>query len=146
MAHRPLDATDRHLLTLLHANAREPAASLARKLGLSRSTVQGRIERLERSGVIAGYGVHVRDDGDTTAIRAYVAIAVKPKFAEPVVRALRRLPEIRSLSAVSGEFDLVARLAAATPARLDALLDEIGAIDGIERTTTSVVLSTHFER
>lgn len=146
MAKRPLDVTDRRLLALLQANAREPAAALARKLGLSRSTVQSRIGRLERSGVIAGYGVRVRDDGSSAGLHAYVAIAVKPKFAEPVVRALRRLPEIKSLSAVSGEFDLLARLTADTPARLDALLDEIGAIDGIERTTTSVVLSAHFER
>lgn len=146
MANRPLDTIDRRLLALLQANAREPAASLARKLGLSRSTVQGRIERLERSGVIAGYGVRVRDDGAAAAIRAYVTIAVKPKYAGSVVRALRRLPEIVSLSAVSGEFDLMARLVAETPARLDVLLDEIGAIDGIERTTTSVELSVHFER
>jgi DNA-binding Lrp family transcriptional regulator len=146
MANRPPDVTDRRLLALLQANAREPAASLARKLGLSRSTVQSRIERLERSGVIAGYGVRVRDEGDPTALRAYVAIAVKPKFAEQVVRALRKLPEIESLSAVSGDFDLMARLVAETAPRLDALLDEIGAIDGIERTTTSVVLSVHFER
>lgn len=146
MAHRPLDPTDRRLLALLQANAREPAASLARKLGLSRSTVQGRIERLERSGVIAGYGVRVRSDDDDTGIRAFVGIAVKAKFGDAVVRALRKLPEIRSLSAVSGEFDLVARLSAESPARLDALLDEIGAIDGIERTTTSVELSVHFER
>lgn len=145
MANRQLDATDRRLLALLQANAREPAASLARKLGLSRTTVQSRIARLERSGAIVGYGVRVRDD-DGAAIRAYVAIAVRPKLAEQVVRALRRLPEIKSLSAVSGEFDLMARLAAETPARLDALLDEIGRIDGIERTTTSVVLSSHFER
>lgn len=146
MANRQPDATDRRLLALLQANAREPAASLARKLGLSRTTVQSRIERLEKSGAIVGYGVRVRDDENGAAIRAYVAIAVKPKLAEQVVRALRRLPEIKTLAAVSGEFDLVARLAAETPARLDALLDEIGGIDGIERTTTSVVLSVHFER
>lgn len=146
MAKRQLDATDRRLLNLLQANAREPAAALARKLGMSRSTVQSRLERLERSGVIAGYGVRLREDDGSVGLQAFVAIAVKPKFAEPVVRALRRLPEIKSLSAVSGEFDLMARLMAETPARLDSLLNEIGAIEGIERTTTSVVLSMHFER
>ena len=55
----PLDATDRHLLSLLQANAREPAALLARKLGVARTTVVARIARLERDGVIAGYGVRV---------------------------------------------------------------------------------------
>ena len=54
---RQLDRIGRELLSLLKANAREPVASLARKLGLSRSAVQERIGRLEREGIIAGYTV-----------------------------------------------------------------------------------------
>jgi DNA-binding Lrp family transcriptional regulator len=146
MANRPLDPPDRRLLALLQANAREPAASLARKLGLSRSAVQARIARLERDGVIKGYSARLASDLDGSGIKAHVAIAVTPKLAERVVRALRGMPEIKSLSAVSGDYDLIAVLAAETPARLDALLDEIGGLDGIERTTTSLMLNKHFER
>lgn len=49
------DETDQNLLTLLRENARRPVADLARRLGLARTTVQARIERLESSGVISGY-------------------------------------------------------------------------------------------
>ena len=52
-----LDQTDRQLLALLRTDAREPVASLARKLELARSTVQERIARLERTGVVAGYTI-----------------------------------------------------------------------------------------
>jgi len=146
MADRPLDPADRRLLALLQANAREPAASLARKLGLSRSAIQARIARLERDGVIKGYTARLASDADGSGIRAHVAMAVTPKSAERVVRALRGMPEVKSLSAVSGDYDLLAILAAETPARLDALLDEIGGLDGVERTTTSLMLNKHFER
>src|SRR4051794_5478855 len=56
------DATDRRLLALLQANARESTATLARKLGIARTTVQERIARLQRNGTIAGYSVVLRRD------------------------------------------------------------------------------------
>ena len=54
-----MDAKDRSLIALLRANARESTASLARKLGVARSTVQERLTRLEKDGTIAGYTVRV---------------------------------------------------------------------------------------
>jgi DNA-binding Lrp family transcriptional regulator len=57
-----LDPTDRRLLALLQADAREPVSSLARKLDLARSTVQERIARLERTHVIAGYTIRTGED------------------------------------------------------------------------------------
>ena len=58
-----LDDIDRQLLSLLQTNAREGTALLARKLGLARTTVVARIARLERSGVVAGYGVRLGAHG-----------------------------------------------------------------------------------
>ena len=63
-----------------------------------------------------------------------------------MVRELAALPELRQLSSVSGEFDYVALLRAETPARLDDLLDRIGEIAGVARTTTSVVLARRIDR
>ena len=59
---RVIDTIDRRLLALLQANARESAATLGRKLGIARTTVQERILRLQRAGVIAGYSVVLRQD------------------------------------------------------------------------------------
>src|SRR5215469_2341654 len=100
--------TDSKLVALLRANAREPAASLARKLGLARSTVQERISRLEREGVIKGYTVRLSEEADTRKLRAVVMIAADPKHAERAGAELRRIPEVRSLSAVSGAYDMMA--------------------------------------
>ena len=57
-----LTPADQQLLSLLRENARAPTAELARRLGLSRTTVQSRIERLERQGVITGYTVRVSEE------------------------------------------------------------------------------------
>jgi DNA-binding Lrp family transcriptional regulator len=141
-----LDDLDRRLIALLQADARTSAADLARRLGVARTTVLARITRLERQGVIVGYTVRLAALEDERGVEAYVGIATEPKSARDVTLRLAALPELRQLCSVSGEFDYLALLHAETPARLDVLLDEIGAIDGVRRTTTSVVLARRIDR
>ena len=137
---------DSKLIDLLRANAREPTASLARKLGLARSTVQERIARLERDGTIKGYTVRVADDVEANRLRAVVMISTDPKQADRVSVELKKMPEVRSLAAVSGSYDLVAQVETDTPARIDVLLDRIGRAPGVARTVSSIILSEKFAR
>lgn len=141
-----LDATDNALLALLRENARTPTAELARRLHLSRTTVQSRIERLERQGVVAGYGVVVADAVEAQLVRAHVLVTLAPRQSGAIEQALRKIPEVRVLHSVSGPFDLIAIVAAASIGELDALIDRIGAIDGVERTTSAIVLATRIDR
>lgn len=142
----PTDATDDALLGLLRENARASTAELARRLGLSRTTVQSRIERLERRGVIAGYTVTVPDALEAGLVRAHVLITLAPRASGPIESALRKIPQVRVLHSVSGPFDLIAIVAAASIGELDALIDRIGQLDGVERTTSAIVLSTRIAR
>ena len=137
---------DAKLIALLKANAREPTASLARKLGLARSTVQERMARLERERVIKGYTVRLSDEADARRLRAIVMITADPKQGERVALELKRMPEVRALSAVSGAFDMVATVEADTPAKMDAALDRIGRAHGVARTVSSIILSEKFSR
>jgi DNA-binding Lrp family transcriptional regulator len=141
-----LDDLDRRLLALLQADARSPTADLARRLGVARTTVLARITRLERQGVVVGYTVRLGQDKGGHFVEAFVGITTSPKSARDVTSRLGAIPELRQLFSVSGEFDYIALLRAETPARLDSLLDEIGAIDGVTRTTTSVVLARRVDR
>ncbi len=136
---------DRALIDLLRANAREPTASLARKLGVARSTVQERIARLERDGVIKGYTLKVSEDA-APRIRAIVMIATDMKRADRAIVELRKVVEIRTLSAVSGSYDLAATVETETTARMDAVLDRIGNTHGVSRTVSFIVLSEKFSR
>ncbi|WP_432258428.1 Lrp/AsnC family transcriptional regulator [Cupriavidus sp. TMH.W2] len=141
-----LDTTDRHLLSLLQANARESAANLARHLGIARTTVVARIARLERTGVIAGYGVRLGQRMEGNVILAYCGLSVQPKAAPAILRALQRLPEIEEVNSVSGPVDYLVAIRCDTHDRLDRLLDEIGMLDGVNHTTTSIVLARKLDR
>src|SRR5207244_10718459 len=107
---RRQSAEQQRLLALLRRNARESTASLARKLGLARTTVQERIRRLERDGVIAGYTVRVSESFARQRIAAQVLINVDPKAGERVVRELDARPWVRAVYAVSCVFDYEVRI------------------------------------
>ena len=141
-----LDTIDQTLLNELRENARCPMALLARKVGLSRTAVQTRINRLERDKVIAGYGVRSGEAYELSLMQAHVMLTVGLKRARLVEVALRNIPEVRSLLSVSGPFDMIAIVQASSIGQLDALIDAIGLIDGVERTHTAVVLSTRIQR
>ncbi|EAY68813.1 Helix-turn-helix protein [Burkholderia dolosa AU0158] len=141
-----LDDLDRQLVALLQANARASVADLARQLDVARTTIVARIARLERTNVIAGYSVRLGQDVLDASIYAYVGIILTPKFGKDVLRKLDRMPEVQLLCAVSGEYDYVAWLRADSPERLNDLLDQIGTLEGVERTTTSIILSRKIDR
>jgi DNA-binding Lrp family transcriptional regulator len=140
------DQLDRQLVTLLQANARASTAELARQLGVARTTVVARLARLETSGVIVGYTARLGSDAADRGVQAFVGITVSPKAGREVVKRLTALPELRQLASVSGQFDYMALLRADSTMRLDALLDEIGDIDGVLKTTSSVVLALRVDR
>ena len=141
-----MDDIDRELLSRLRENARESTASLGRALGLSRTTVQSRIGRLERSGMISGYTVKVSEAHEQGQIRALVMITAGPRSSAGVEAALRRIPDVRALHSVAGPFDMIAEAATSSIRDMDALIDRIGELEGVERTTSSVILSSKFER
>jgi DNA-binding Lrp family transcriptional regulator len=101
---------------------------------------------LEKAGVIVGYGVRLAPEHDLGAVRAHVMIKVGPKEARAVTAALKGIPQVRVLHSVSGDMDLIAVAATASVAEMDGVIDRIGALDGVERTTSSILLSTKFER
>lgn len=140
------DQLDRDLLALLQANARASTADLARQLGTARTTVLARLSRMEREGVIAGYTVRLGQDVRDAGLQAFVGVTVQPKAGREVVRQISRMPEVRQLCAVSGEFDYVVLLRAESALRMNTLLDEVGNFDGVVKTTTSVALEWKIDR
>ena len=141
-----MDAADRQLLALLRRNARLPLTGLARALELSRSAVYARLARLEKHGPIQGYTVKLKGDYDRRLIRAHVMIKVLPKLSRITERHLAAMPGLTALYSVSGEHDLIAFVEAESVDRLDDLIDQIGSLDGVEKTTSSILLSSKVQR
>ena len=141
-----LDETDRQLLTLLAANARAPVARLASKLGMARTTVQARLERLERTGVVEGYTVRLSEQATRGQIRATVLISLTPVAQGAVLAGLRRLPAVEQVHTTSGRFDLACLLRSESTGALDETLDRIGEIEGVRDMESLIHLSTRIDR
>lgn len=141
-----IDDKDKRLLTLLSANSRESIAELSRKMHLSRTTVQDRVERLERNGIIKGYTLKLSDEYMWAQVIAHVMINTNQKKSTDIARTLKRIDAIKALHAVNGIHDLIAIVSAESTNSLDLVLDQIGAIDGVEKTQSSIILATKFER
>ncbi|PYI68973.1 AsnC family transcriptional regulator [Arthrobacter livingstonensis] len=137
-----LDDLDRRLLSALRENGREPVASLARKLDVSRATINSRLDRLLASGTVVGFSVRVRDESDPLTIRAVSLLEVEGRATDKVIRALRGLPEIRALHTTNGAWDLVAELGMENLAEFDKVLGRIRSIEGIVNSETSLLLSS----
>ncbi|MFK7940680.1 MAG: Lrp/AsnC family transcriptional regulator [Roseovarius sp.] len=140
-----IDDTDHRLIALLEQNARTPVSSLARQLGLARTTVQTRLERLESTGVITGYGVQLNDQIRPT-LRATVLVSIEPRSGPAVLARLKSLPEVRRVHTTSGRWDLVVTLQAATTEALDDTLDRIGEAKGVRSSESLIHLSTKLRR
>ena len=138
-----LDDTDRELLALLRQDARMPVATLAGKLKVARGTVQNRMKRLERDGVIVGYTVRVKPQAEAHRIRALMTIVVEGNRGAEVLKALRGHPNVTGLHSTNGRWDLVAELRADSLEAFDRALGNIRLIAGIGNTETSLLLSTH---
>ena len=144
--YKPLSEKDEALISLLKVNARESISNLARQLGVSRTAVQERLNRLMRLNVIEGFTVKLDPNWQKNQITTFIALTVSPKQAKQAILALERMPYIKALWTVSGGFDLLAEATAPTTEKIDLLLDDVGDIEGVTRTESSIVLSTKFER
>lgn len=140
-----MDDIDSKLMALLAENARAPVAILARDLQLARTTVQARIERLERRGLITGYTIR-RGQAARAGLRATVLISVEPRMGASVLARLKSLPDVTSAHTTTGRFDMIATLQAPTSEALDITLDHIGAAKGVKSLESLVHLTTKFDR
>lgn len=131
---------------LLRTNARASVTELAKALHVSRSTVQNRLARLEKAGVIRGYSVILGGEYLDNQVEAHVSIKVVQKLTARTNAALEDIPQVTQLFSVSGEYDLIAIVQAQSLEELSRVLDDIGNLEGVERTNSAVVLETKFRR
>jgi DNA-binding Lrp family transcriptional regulator len=138
-----MDDLDHQLLALLRGDARASVASLAKKLGVARGTVQNRMARLEADGTIVGYTVRLKPDiQEQQHIRAIMTIAVEGNQVDGVVKALRGEPAVAGVHSTNGRWDLVTELRTDSLASFDRMLAKISRIPGVSSSETSLLLTT----
>ena len=141
-----MDDLDRAILAALGSDARVSVATLARRLKVARSTIQARLERLESTGVIAGYTVKLGEAARQTRIRATVLLTIEPRAQAGVLSRLRSIAEVERVHTTSGRVDLLLQVAAPSTTVLDAVLDQIGEMTGVRSSESLIHLSTKLDR
>lgn len=141
-----MDDMDRTILGLLSADARMSVATLARKLKVARSTVQARLERLESTGVIAGYTLKLGEAARAARIRATILLTIEPRSQAAILTRLKTVSEVEVAHTTSGRFDLLLQVAASSTTALDDVLDRIGAMTGVKSSESLIHLSTKVDR
>lgn len=141
-----MDELDHRLIALLRDDARLPAATLARNLGVSRGTVQNRIDKLVAGGHILGFTLRLAEGEEGPVVRAITLIEERSKNVTPIVRALKRIPEARSIYTTNGRWDLAVDMVAESLPALDEALSQIRRIDGVLETETIILLTPHKAR
>lgn len=141
-----MDELDRNILTLLGADARMSVATLARRLKVARSTIQARLERLETSGIIAGYTVKLGEVARQGRLRASVLLTIEPRAQASILQRLKSIPEIERVFTTSGRFDLLLQIAASNTQVLDSVLDQVGGLTGVRSSESLIHLSTRLDR
>ncbi|WP_171103831.1 MULTISPECIES: Lrp/AsnC family transcriptional regulator [unclassified Ruegeria] len=136
------DDLDRQLIALLRRDGRAPVSKLADLLGVTRATVQSRMDKLLDTGALLGFTARVREDYEEDYIRAIMMIEVVGKSTSQVIRALRGMPELFALHTTNGNWDLVAEVRVAKLHDFDRVLREVRMIDGVSNSETSLLLSS----
>lgn len=142
---RELDVKDREILDILSKEARIALKALAARIGLSRSATSERVSNLERSGVIRGYRANIGEI-DANVIRAMFLVYLKRTPAISLLDLLAQHSQVRRISSVSGQLDLVIEIESRTIDDLNRVRDAVASHESVEDITTAVVLRRDIDR
>lgn len=133
---------DQRLISALRHDARASLSDLALLLGVSRTTVRSRMEKLKNAGEILGFSVVLKDDVKADPVRGVMLIGVQGRGAERVMRMMQGLPQVRVIHATNGRWDLIAEIGTRTLEEFDSVLANIRRFEDVSISETNLLLST----
>ncbi|MFC6686925.1 Lrp/AsnC family transcriptional regulator [Jhaorihella thermophila] len=137
-----MDKTDERLIAALRHDARASLSDLAAQLGLSRTTVRARLEKLIRTGDIVGFTVVLKEDTIRDPVRGLMMIGIEGRGAGRITRQLQGMREVRAIHTTNGRWDLIVELGTETLEDLDAALARIRSLEGVSTSETNLLLAT----
>jgi DNA-binding Lrp family transcriptional regulator len=137
-----IDSLDARLVSLLHEEPRVGMLEASRRLAVARGTVQARLDRLERTGVVTGFGPDLDPAALGFAVTAFATLEIRQGAGRAVVAAqLHEIPEVLEAHTISGTGDFLCRIVARDNADLQRVIDRVVGAD-VVRTSTVIVLTT----
>ena len=142
-----LDAIDLQIINILQEHGRIPLVKLGEQVGLSAPSVNERVKKLEDSGVITGYHASVDAARLGKDVTAFIGVSIShPKTIGLFEDAVAMLEDVLECHHVTGQHTLIMKIKTENTSSLERLISAIRSIEGVARTETMVVLSTHTER
>lgn len=137
-----MDDMDRQIIAALRADGRAALSDLALQLGMSRTTVRARMERMHTRGEIVGYTVVLKQDVAHAPVRGLMMLAIEGRGTDRIFRQLQGQPEIRAIHSTNGRWDAILEIAVETLEAFDQVLNRVRRIEGVTSSETSLLLST----
>ncbi|MFC7568073.1 Lrp/AsnC family transcriptional regulator [Actinomadura namibiensis] len=138
-----IDVLDGRLIELFTAEPRIGVLEASRRLGVARGTVQARLDRLTRQGVIRGFGPEIDPAALGYAVTAFVTLQIRQVGGhDPVAERLAAVPEVLEAHTITGTGDLFLRVVARSNQDLQRVIDMIVEVRGVERASSVIALAT----
>lgn len=136
-----IDDLDARLIATLAATPRAGVMELARQLGVARGTIQARLDKLQRRGVVTGFSPDLDVRALGYDVLAFITLEIAQGRLQDVIAHLANIPEVIEAHATTGPGDLHCRVVARTNEHLQLVLNAILGVAGINRTTTQIALT-----
>jgi DNA-binding Lrp family transcriptional regulator len=141
-----VDALDARILELFAWEPRVGVLEASRRLGVARGTVQARLDRLDRTGVVTGWGPSVEPSALGWPVTAFATLEISQGHGHgAVAEHLRGIPEVLEAHTITGGADMMVRLVARSNADLQRVIDQVVGSDDVIRASTVIVLATEIE-
>jgi DNA-binding Lrp family transcriptional regulator len=138
-----MDHLDVTLLRLFAAEPRIGVLEASRRLGVARGTVTARLDKLDRTGVIAGWGPELRPEALGHPVTAFLTLEIRQGAGhESVARHLAGIPEVLEAMTITGAGDMWARVVARSNADLQRVIDAVLSDERIVRSSTVIALAS----
>lgn len=138
-----MDELDRTLIDLFAAEPRVGVLEASRRLAVARGTVQARLDKLERSGVVTGWGPELAPEALGFPVMAFLTLEISQGAGHEVVAEhLATIPEVLEAYTITGTGDMWCRVVSRSNSDLQRVIDSVVAFPGINRTATVMALAT----
>ncbi|HEU4567151.1 MAG TPA: Lrp/AsnC family transcriptional regulator [Marmoricola sp.] len=138
-----MDEIDRNLIELFAAEPRIGVLEASRRIGIARGTVQARLDKLQRGGVISGWGPHLSPEALGHPVTAFLTLEIRQGAGhEQVARHLATIAEVLEAHTITGAGDMWCRVVARSNADLQRVIDRVLADEAIVRSSTVIALAT----
>tara|TARA_B110000977_G_C10754802_1_gene368319 strand:+ start:89 stop:532 length:444 start_codon:yes stop_codon:yes gene_type:complete len=136
------DSDEYKIIQILKKNARLPISSISHEIGVSRVTVQKKIQKLEENGIITGYTAKLNSDSFSHKVKGWILINAEANKEEKAIKSMMKLPEITGLYTTNGKWDLAAEITSTNLEDFDRTISALRSINGVLETETSLLLSS----